>query len=44
MHSGEYNFMLIHPNSLGASACYMIETYENGIDLGEAYYSGVMPE
>jgi len=43
--AGEYRFRMIHPNSIGASACHTIKMYQNGVYLGEAYYSGaLMPE
>ena len=41
---GEYDFMMIHPKSLGTSTCHTIKTYENGVYLGEAYYSGTLPQ
>jgi hypothetical protein len=39
---GEYNFQLLHPNSVSASACHRIKAYANGLYLGEAYYSQIL--
>ena len=39
---GEYNFRMIRPNSVRTSACHTIRAYQNGVYLGEAYYSGVL--
>ena len=41
---GEYDFFMIRPDSLNTSTCHTIKTYENGIYIGEAYYSGNMPQ
>ena len=42
---GEYRFRMIHPNSIGASTCHYIRMYQDGVYLGEAYYSGrFMPD
>jgi len=43
--AGNYTFNLIHPNSVAASVCHTIRAYQNGVYLGEAYYSLVgLPE
>jgi len=43
--AGEYRFRMIHPNSVGVSVCHTIIMFQGGVNLGEAYYSGVlMPE
>ena len=42
---GEYRFRLIHPHSVSASVCHTIKAYQDGVFLGEAYYSGhFMPD
>ncbi len=41
----EYTFRMIHPNSVTASACHTIKAYQDGVFIGEAYYSGrLMPD
>ena len=43
--AGAYRFRMIHPNSVEVSTCHTIIMYQGGVNLGEAYYSGVlMPE
>ena len=43
--AGEYRARIILPNSAGPTACHIVTMYQNGVSLGEAYYSGVlMPE
>ena len=39
---GEYTFRLIRAASVGASVCHTIKAYQDGVFLGEAYYSGVL--
>jgi len=39
---GEYTFQLLHPNSVSASVCHRIKAYQNGLYLGEAYYSQIL--
>lgn len=42
---GEYRFRLIHPHSVSVSVCHTIKAYQDGVFLGEAYYSGhFMPD
>jgi hypothetical protein len=35
--AGEYSFRMIHPNSVAASTCHTIKSYQEGISLGDAY-------
>ena len=37
---GEYYFRMIRPASVGSSTCHSIKAYQDGVLLGEAYYSG----
>ena len=39
---GEYLFHLIRPESVTASACHTIKVYQDGVFLGDAYYSGIL--
>jgi hypothetical protein len=39
---GEYNFKMIRPDSVTASTCHTIKSYQDGVYLGQAYYSGVL--
>ena len=42
---GEFAFRLIHPHNLSGSTCHSIKAYQDGVEIGTAYYSGVlMPE
>jgi len=42
---GEFAFRMIHPHELSGSTCHSIKAYQNGEEIGTAYYSGVlMPE
>ncbi len=38
---GEHYFRMIRPNSVG-STCHTIKSYQDGVYLGQAYYSGVL--
>ena len=40
---GQYTFGLLRPASVQASVCHTIKAYQDGVLLGEAYYSGLMP-
>jgi hypothetical protein len=40
--AGEYAFRLIHPNSVTSSTCHTVKLYQDGVLLGEAYYSGTL--
>jgi hypothetical protein len=39
---GEYDFLMNHPKSVSASTCHTIKMAQDGIFLGEAYYSGIL--
>jgi hypothetical protein len=39
---GEYDFLMIRPNSVEIPTCHTIIAYQNGVCLGEAYYGGVL--
>ena len=39
---GSVPLRFIHPNSVSASACHTLRASQDGVDIGEACYSGVM--
>ncbi len=39
--AGEYSFRMIHPNSVSASTCHTIKSYQDGVPLGDAYSLGM---
>jgi hypothetical protein len=39
--AGEYVYRLIHPNSVSASSCHRIRSYQDGLPLGDAYGGGI---
>jgi hypothetical protein len=39
---GEYDFLMIRPNSVEIPTCHTIIAYQDGVCLGEAYYGGVL--
>jgi hypothetical protein len=39
--AGEYIYRLIHPNSVSASSCHRIRSYQDGLNIGDAYGGGI---
>jgi hypothetical protein len=39
--AGEYFFRLVHPNAMTSSTCHTISTFQDGVLLGGAYFSGI---
>ena len=37
--AGQYAYKLIHPDSLATSACHSVKAYQDGVLIGEAWYS-----